>query len=217
MPNWGMSMKKKTIFLIFVFIVATVTINCIKKAQSTEVKSTYGYLGYQLYYEINSTAEVSMGETINFKVLLSPDADIDDVQIYLSISGAGVSYQKSWVGIRLSAYQTIIDTALLEPSSNGEVRCQLEASYLDVTYGDYEYGIINTTIAIVRNLTYSQLSESYDSLNEKYQQLDDQLYFYRNLTYLFVAMVVIIAVISLTIVHRHKAQVSEIKPQMNIK
>ena len=109
---------------------------------------------------------------------------------------------------------------------------------LDVTYGDYEYGIINATIAIVRNLTYSQLSESYDSLNEKYQQLledytnlnathqqliqltkekDDQLYFYRNLTYLFGAMVVIIAVISLTIVHRHKAQVSEIKPQMNIK
>jgi len=128
-------MQSKIVILIFVLILvfATDNIQYAASVPDSEMKSTYGYLGWQLSFMINSTAEVNIGEAIIVKAWFTPDDDIDEVQIYLSISGAGISYERSWVGIKLSPSQVITDTASLNPTIEGEVRCQIEAFYLDVT------------------------------------------------------------------------------------
>jgi len=165
-------MKTKLLVFALMLTFLVTCVHSISASSDLETQRNYGYLGYELYYEVNSTKEITVGETTTVKILFITDGDIDDVEIYLLIYCKTKDYYlTSWTGVSLQAGQSIIDSATIQPEEEGEIRCRIDALYLDVDYGDYEYGIVDFAITQARNKTYDELYQELFNLSKRYDAL----------------------------------------------
>lgn len=160
--------------------------------ESEETDVAYGYLGFQLYYEVNSTREVKVGDPISVQLFFMADSNISNVYVFALIYGAGVSYYKDWTEIDLRTNQTIVETATLQVEEEGELRCTIDALYLDDVSGDWDYGLVDFLVAQAKTTIYDELNQnfislnqSYNDLNEKYSQLEGS---YNNLNHSYTSL-----------------------------
>ena len=165
-------MKFKTLLSLLLGITILSIGGIIENVSASNGESnTLGYLGYELFYEVNATQQVKIGDSITVKIYFETVSDISDVEIYVSINGAGISYDKNWIGINLRTNQTVVDTLILQATEEGEIICKIEAGYWDDVYGDWEYGMAVFQISEAKITTFAEMEEKLDSLNETYYTL----------------------------------------------
>lgn len=145
---------------------------------ATETNMMCGYLGYELYYEINATQYVEIGCLTNVDCWFWVDSDISDVEIYVSLEGAGVSYERTWNQPYLKTDQSILETIPIQPTEEGDIVCMIWAFYWDDVYQDWEYGQTQAILLEVKKLTYEDLlgdnvilKDEYTKLTQKWDRL----------------------------------------------
>jgi len=141
--------------------------------ESEEVDVAYGFLGFQLYYEVNSTIEVKVGDPISVQLFFRADSNISDVYIFVLIYGAGVSYYKDWTEMNLTTSQSVVETLTLQAEEEGDIRCTIDALYLDDVDGDWGYGLVDFLMAQAKEITYGELSQNFINLNQSYNELNE--------------------------------------------
>jgi hypothetical protein len=135
--------------------------------------TTYGYLGYYLVFNIDSPTELKVGTEATVKFTFSATKDIQIKIIQVSISGAGISYDKTWNDVSLPTGNAIIETVLLRPTKEGGISCYIyaEYSYPNLLHRDWDKGTLTFQMAYARTTTYAELSDMYIKLKADYDKL----------------------------------------------
>ena len=186
--------------LIFSSLTCSVT-----SSSPYETQSHFGYLGFFLRFNIEGPREVKVGESVSVSFNITADYDMYIALAKVSLSGAGVSWSEFLMDINLTEDETIIKTAVVKPTREGEIYCVVKARY-DVWFHGWhslyeEYGSVNFVISHARNITYSELLSERNALKSRYDHLESEHHnleslnrVFQGLTGLFMATTIILTI-----------------------